>query len=183
MCALHLPPRPPPGGVLALDLARVTGWAWGHLEWPGPWFGTWQLPKFGGESARFGAFTNELTDALDLFEPDQIVVEAAIYPKRWETNEAAMSLLLGLRGILYGTAWHYEIPVTGVSASYVRDAMLGFSRIPNRPGAIKKAVKGWCERRGWRVPDDNAADAAMTWAWHQRQMRGPRQLSMKEMSA
>lgn len=187
------PAAPPTGGVLALDLARITGWAYAPLSWNRPRFGTWHLPETGGEGLRLMAFENELIEAILLFEPADIVMEA---PMRFlpvhrdrhgrmkiDSSRAAMWQQIGLRAMVKMQAVRNCIPVTEVSPDIVRSEILGFSRVPGQRGAIKFHVIRWCRANGMPVDDDNDADACMIWEWHRRRIAGPRQTSMVETAA
>jgi hypothetical protein len=160
------------GGLFTLDLARITGWAYGPLHWNAPWFGDWHLPFEGGEGCRFAAFENELTDALAEFRPASLILEAPINLPAM-TNRAAMWQQLGLRAIARCNAWRENVPVSEVSADTVRVEVLGLSRVPGHPDAIKRHVEYWCRRKmGWKVPSHNAGDACVLWEWGRRRHTG-----------
>ena len=160
------------GGLLALDLARVTGWAYGLPHWNAPWFGDWHLPYEGGEGCRFAAFENELVDAIAAFRPRSMIIEAPINLPAM-TNRQAMWQQLGLRAVARCNAWRESVAVTEVSADIVRTEVLGLSRIPGHPDAIKRHVVYWCRRRrGWSVPSHNAGDACILWEWQRRRLAG-----------
>ena len=78
----------PQGGVMTIDAAGITGWAYGPTSWVMPWFGDWVLPFDGGEGCKFAAFENELIDACEQFLPEKIVLEAPINMPAM-TNRAA----------------------------------------------------------------------------------------------
>jgi hypothetical protein len=173
------------GGVLALDAAsRITGWCYGQLSWDAPWFGNWHMPFMGGEGMCYVAFENELIDAIDDKRPAQIVLESPLSRMVADSNERTVNLLRGLRAIVRLNAargWEDEqgerhpIAVSEVSADLVRGEILGFSRVPGHPKAIKQHIVLGCRRRGWKVPDDNSGDACLLWEWHRRRVAGPRQ--------
>lgn len=167
--------RPPalllPGGVLTLDLASVTGWAYGHLSDQSPRFGTWHLPHTGGEGARYAAFENELAAAMDAMQPSHVVLEAALSFQALlgVSNMRVMCQQYTLRGIAYAEAWRASCPISEVSADIVRREILGQAHWPK--DQVKRAVVRYCLRLGLRVPDHNAGDAVLTWLWHVGQMR------------
>jgi hypothetical protein len=159
------------GGVLALDLAGVVGWAYGHLTDRNPAFGTWRLPHIGGEGARYAAFENELAEAMDEFAPSKMILEAPL------SFQALLGVSTGrvmqqqytLRGIALAEAWRASCAPSEVSSDIVRLELLGQSRFAK--DTVKREVVRYCRQRGWRVPDHNAGDACMIWAWFQQQMR------------
>jgi hypothetical protein len=160
----------PTGGVLALDLSSFSGWAYGHLADRDPAFGTWRLPPEGGEGARYAAFENELALAMDELAPSKLILEAPLSfaALLGVSNMRVMCQQYTLRGIAYAEGWRASIPVSEVSADIVRLEMLGQSRFAK--DTVKREVVRYCRRRGWRVPDHNAGDACLVWAWHQGQM-------------
>jgi hypothetical protein len=164
----------PQGGTLTLDLARVTGWAYGPLVWGEPLFGDLYMPALGGEGIRYASLENELIHMLDVFKPGQIVMESALPPQA-QTNVTSARQAYGMRAIVYCNAYREAVSVSEVSADLVRNELLGFSRAPGRPDAIKTHVVHFCKRRGWHVPSHNAGDACLLWEWFRRRLVGPRQ--------
>jgi hypothetical protein len=162
---------PLPGGVLALDLASTVGWAYGVIDAPAPLFGCWKLAW--GEGARYASFENELAAALEEHRPGEIVLEA---PMRLAALCGVSTLRvvaqqLTLRGIAFAEAWRASLPPPEeISAEDVRRAMLGQSRFAK--DTVKREVVAYCYARGWRVPDHNAGDACLLWAWRTTQLRG-----------
>jgi len=161
-----------PGGILALDLSQTTGWAYGGIGDRTPACGCWRLPYEGGEGGRFAAFENELVDAMDALQPGSLVLEAPLSFQALLgiSTMKVMAQQLALRGIAYAEAWRARVPISEVSSDIVRLALLGQSRFAK--GTVKREVVAYCKARGWRVPDHNAADACLTWAWHVGQLRG-----------
>ena len=162
---------PGPGGILALDLARITGWCYG-LPWDDPpAFGTWHMPLQGGEGAKFAAFENELIEAVEAFQPARILAESPL-PLAAMNNRASAWQQLGMRAFVRSTAYRHSIPTGEISADMVRMELLGLSRVPGNPDGIKQHVVLWCRRKGWRVPDHNAGDACLLWEWAASRARG-----------
>lgn len=161
-----------PGGVLCLDLSSNVGWAYAAIDAREPSFGVWRLPKIGGEGARFAAFENEMAAAMDRWSPSALVLEAPL-PLAALCGVSTLKVVaqqLTLRGIAYAEAWRASIPISEVSSDIVRLAMLGQSRFAKN--TVKIEVVAYCRARGWKVPDHNAADACLVWAWHCTQLRG-----------
>jgi Holliday junction resolvasome RuvABC endonuclease subunit len=161
-----------PGGVLALDLSSMVGWAYGQIADPTPRFGCWRLPYEGGEGARFAAFENELIEAMETLKPARLVLEAPLSLQALcgVSTLKVVAQQLTLRGIAYAEAWRASVPIGEISADAVRLAMLGQSRFAKN--TVKREVIAYCRARGWRVPDHNAGDACLTWAWETTQLRG-----------
>ena len=168
------------GGVLALDLSRVTGWCYGAPGCNLPEFGSWLMP-LAVEGARYAALDNELTDAFAALRPSHVIIEAPIALPAM-TNRAAMWQQLGMRAIVRAAAWRDSVSVSEVSAEIVRNELLGFSRVPGKPGAIKFHCIRWCRRNGIHVTDDHQADAVFLWEWRRRRVSGewPRQRKLFE---
>jgi Holliday junction resolvasome RuvABC endonuclease subunit len=163
-----------PGGVLALDLSSMVGWAYGGLDSPAPLFGCWRLPPVGGEGARYATFENELVKAMRERRPGRLVLEAALSLQALaaSSNIQVTRQQLTLRGIAYAEAYRASVPICEIDSFTVRQAMIGVGRFPK--GQAKIEVIRHCKGRGWNVPDDNSADACLTWAWHTTQLRGGR---------
>jgi Holliday junction resolvasome RuvABC endonuclease subunit len=162
----------PPGGILALDLSSVTGFAVGGVYDNAPRFGTWHLPKSGGEGARYAAFENELIEAVERYQPGRIVLEApmSFQAMLGVSTMKVMAQQLTLRGMAYAEGWRNSIPVSEVSADMVRLAILGQQRFAK--GTVKAAVVAYCRSIGLRVPDHNAGDAVLLWLYQVGQLRG-----------
>lgn len=160
------------GGILALDLSSITGWAVGGVADVAPAFGCWHLPLTGGEGARYAAFENSLAAAMDEYAPARVILEAPLSFQALlgVSTMRVMCQQLTLRGIAYAEAWRASVPIQEVSSDIVRLALLGQSRFSK--GTVKRVVLGYCKSQGWNCPDDNAADACMIWLWLVGQMRG-----------
>jgi Holliday junction resolvasome RuvABC endonuclease subunit len=174
------PPIPTPeGGLLALDLGSTIGWAYGPLDWPQPLSGYITTPVLGGQAPRFQVLDSELCDMIEKWQPTKLAVESPLHVMAHDSTAAA-ALLYGMRAIVLLRAYGYEIPLSSISADLVRQDLMGFCRIPGgKRGAIKDAVLAWCRhRKHWQISNHNAADAALIWAWHQRQLVRPRQLTI-----
>ncbi len=155
-----------PGGVLCLDLAGVTGWAYGLLTDDKPIFGVWMLPKLGGEGAKYAAFENTLADTMEACQPSWMVIEAALPPQA-QTHTSSAHQAYGLRAIALSEAYRASVPWSSVDAMTARLEVLGVARPPD----AKAAVIAWCRKRGWAVQHHDSADACVLWEWHRRKMR------------
>ena len=149
------------GNVLALDLATVTGWAWGK---PG------SVPKFGHE--RFAKKDEDRPVAyrrfrlwLDLFcsahPPALIVYESPAVPAflGGKTNINTTKLLFGLCEHLEEWA-HEKFPLREAMVSQVRAHFIG----RNLKSAIaKELTQARCRELGWPVENADQADAVALW--------------------
>lgn len=160
------------GGILALDLATVTGWA--HVSplalasWPktaleaasmpGLPFdvGTQQFPKTGTDVGRFAdAFHNWLVSMIEERRPDSLVFEAP-YADSKRHQQTARKLL--------GLAWHTEwcclrmgVRCSEANMTEYRKHFTGVGQAKRE--RMKALVMESCRARGWEVADDNEADA------------------------
>jgi Holliday junction resolvasome RuvABC endonuclease subunit len=152
----------------------MVGVAYGQLADLAPIFGVWALPKVGGEGARYAAFENELIEAMEALKPGRMVLEAPLSFQALlgVSTMKVMAQQLTLRGIAYAEAWRASIPIMEISSDSVRLAILGQSRFAK--GTVKGEVMRYCRDRGLKVPDDNAADAVLTWLWFRGQLTGAR---------
>jgi hypothetical protein len=156
------------GGILALDLASTTGWAYGTQACAAPEVGTWRLGK-GSEVARMGAFGSELSDFVRAHRPSVILLEAPI-SFRVMRRFADAAQQLGLRAVAMAIAWQNETPCHEIECLRVRAEMLGSRNFPR--GEVKGVVMAYWQRRGVPMPDHNAADAALMWEWYRLRLTG-----------
>jgi hypothetical protein len=158
--------------VLALDLGyRTVGWACGLTTDRDPIFGSWNLPKVGGEGAALAAFENELIAKIDKTEPVKMVCEAML-PLMAQTDMMTFRMQAGLRGIAAKEAWRGSCAFTEIDAWTVRVEVLGRAHFPK--GKVKGECIRYCHEQGWHVLDDHSADAVMVWRWHQMRIGGVR---------
>lgn len=165
----------------------MCGWAYGLIDDRDPTFGCWQLPHEGGEGGLFASFENELMAAMAALQPGRLILEKPLSFQALlgVSNMKVMAQQLTLRGFAFAEAWRADVPISEVSSDVVRLAMLGQSRF--KRGEVKGEVFRYCHARGWKVPDHNAGDACLTWAWEIMQLRGgvpppPGRLFATEMS-
>lgn len=150
-------------GLLTLDLAQVTGWAYGPLSAEAPTCDRWALPERDPRDiigARAAALDSTLAAALDAWGDVAIVGMAEPIPGRNQADVAAMGALVG---IVRAECWRRGIRVLVQPEGTVRKEMLG--RGSGRSEVMKALALGWCERHGVAVPDHNAADAVVFWMW------------------
>jgi len=163
--------RLPEGGTLALDLASITGVAYGREGIDRkPWFCEWHLPRIGGEGARYASFENELATEIDRLKPSALLLESTL-PLPAMNNYHAAAQQFGLRAIAYSEAWRASCLLSEVDVHTVRQEVLGAGRLMKREEA-KKLVVAWCHKRGMKVPSHNAGDAVVLWYWRMMRMTG-----------
>lgn len=146
------------GPVLALDLARRSGWA---VAEPGsrPAFGTVDL-RGGVEGEVYAALSNWLADARAVHGFQTIVIEAPL-DGRQQKSAAAARLLLGLCAVVHLYAWDHDLAIFEEHVQTTRKAVLG--RGTFAAGTAKDEVLRALQARGYRVTDHNAADALVLW--------------------
>lgn len=143
--------RPAARVVLALDLASVCGWACGSPELLGLCsHGTLALPTDISLGRQYSVFADWLADAITVYEPTEIVIEA---PFLGHSLRAARKLFT-LTGIAQLIAYRRDLPEPReYAAASVRKTFCGSGK------ADKKQVMAECVARGFQPKDFNAADA------------------------
>jgi hypothetical protein len=160
-----------PGGILALDLSSVTGWAYGPVGADRPLCGRWLLPgSIRERGIMFAALDNELDDAITLHQPVVVVSEAPLAPGRTVSTIEVWRQQLGLAGAVEQCCYRRSIRWREQAASTIRAAVLGTARV----GGTKQPMLDYCASRGWKVADDNVADACVTWEYAQRMVAARR---------
>jgi hypothetical protein len=151
--------------ILALDLARVSGWAFGE---PGaePLHGTHEFAS--RDSSHEAVFNKAMiwtSMMITSHQPDLIVWEAPLATsfKKGSTTTNTTTLLFGLPAIVGAIAYARGIyDCRKADTAKVRGHFLGCN--PKRAEAKPMVVKQ-CNVMGWDVEDDNEADALATWSY------------------
>ena len=150
---------PTRGGVLTLDLAARTGWAYGHAGAPAPrGYGVWDIGSAarGGHGAVLATLADWLGDAFKLYRPSLVVMEAPLPPQA-QTHANTARLLLGYCSVVELICYRWSILLREQGARDVRLRTIGKSRLE------KPEIVQWCRGRGIDVTDHNAADAIVLW--------------------
>lgn len=159
------------GGVLALDVATVTGWAYGP---PGATPAPSQLELSGGADVSqhtsgwkrlAGASTDQvrkyagmkqlLSDHFSLFKPSLVVFEAPYVGGM--TNQKTARMLLGLAAIVEMMCDENGIRCFEANNAEARKYFCGKGG-GNRK-ELKRLVEMRCAELGWKYDNDDEADA------------------------
>lgn len=149
-------------GILALDLATNTGWAYERQD-AGPVMGSvnFKQPEGAHPGDLFLAFRQWFIPFCQLVRPERVVYEAP-----WldvGTGQAAtLEFLVGLAAQVLADTAALGLPVAKASSNTVRRVFCGNSR------AKKPDVMAECQRRGWKPKTHDEGDAAalLTYAVH-----------------
>lgn len=150
---------PTRGGILALDLAQHTGWAYGSPgdAKPRAW-GVWDLgsaAKF-GHGCVFATLLDWLGDAFKLYRPSMVIQEAPLSAGK-QSHANTARLLFGYCTVVETICYRWSIPVREQAAPTVRSRTIGSARVD------KAQIVAWCRSQGIDVTDHNAADAIVLW--------------------
>ena len=140
--------------IAALDLASLTGIAIGR---PGeaPECRTEAL----GEPKNRGAALMRVVSTLIRDDgADELVIEAPVLKMGPKASADTLRILVGLAEIAKAAATYLRTPCVEIEVSTVRKHFLGFN--PKGRDNAKRLVLGRCRALGWRVRNDNEADAA-----------------------
>ena len=151
------------GIILALDLATTSGFAWGKPT-SEPRFGSIRFGQPGGSRAScYREFRNWLEAWFgDAKPPDLIVFESpvAMMIGRGGTNADTVKKLVGLCEHL--EEWCYDkVELREANLSQIRQHFIGIST-PTSDEA-KRLTVDRCMELGWKVRDDDEADACALW--------------------
>src|SRR5215471_484610 len=115
----------PQAGVLALDLARFIGIAYGPLSERVPvTVDTWEMPSFGGKGCIGYCFQETLFKFLSEHQPSHIIMESTL-PLPAMNNRSAAMQAFGMAYMVYAEAYNQSISVSEVDATTARREVLG----------------------------------------------------------
>lgn len=145
------------GNTLALDLAGLLGWCSG-VPSIRPLFGSHQLPSTGDNVGRYTAAYDEwLQSTLDFEAPELVIYEApSIFMK---TTPVTVEKLVGLATHTQLVCHRRAIRARSANPSQVKKFWTGSGK------AKKPDMVDMAHRCGFRVRDDNEADAVAIWHW------------------
>lgn len=142
--------------VVALDLATMTGVAVGS---PGasPFWWTEDLGEGDGRLARLIRIVHAIVTE---HRPTEIAIEA---PMLNGMGKAAHTLkfLIQANGVVRAAARIARVPVKEEAVNSIRKHFLG--QPPKGRDNVKRATIARCHAIGWKVTDDNQADALALW--------------------
>jgi hypothetical protein len=162
--------------VLALDLARKTGWALGTVHDAVPESGSITITNEGASMGKlFSSWRLYLRDFLSLHPDIRVVVfESPLPPmhKAGDTNISTIRRLMGLAAVTEELLYTYNaqdrrnapytpIDIREARVSDVRSYFIGSNR--HKRDEAKELTKKQCRLLGWKPVDDNAADALALW--------------------
>jgi Holliday junction resolvasome RuvABC endonuclease subunit len=136
--------------ILATDLSTRVGWAVGR-DFEPPRHGVWML-RGPGLGSRCSSLAACLEDAIEVFRPHVVIMEAPLPPQA-QTAAVTARLQFGLAAVCEMICHECEVRCEEAAAYEVRRLILGRAR------AEKAAVVAWCREQGLEPADDNAADA------------------------
>lgn len=150
-----------PRAILSLDVATITGFAWGALADVVPLCGIWELPgdPLLSVGRKVAALENTVIDFLNAQPTVDLVVLAERFVGR---SIAQVRLSFALDGVVEAECWRRGLRLVKQPETTVRREMFGRT---GRTDDMKAAALAWCARQGIAVPDHNGADAAVLWRW------------------
>lgn len=152
------------GGLLALDVATVTGWAYGRVPVsaatstfpPKPESGAIMLPGGLAVGSLLAKFEDELGALIIRLAPKGMIIEAPILPKF--TSHETVRKLMSLAGIAEKLAYQHCI-----RRRYVVQPAQVKKHWTGKGNAKKPDMVAACEARGWAVSVHDEADALAIW--------------------
>lgn len=149
--------------ILALDLASVSGWAFGD---PGgvPVHGSIRFASSGAShEAIFAAAFKWMDQMIVLNGPATVVWEAPMPTSfnRGKTTSNTTTLLYGLPAVIGAAA--YLRRVFDIRKAETKDVRHHFIGCNPKRALAKPMVMRQCRAMGWEIEDDNEADALATW--------------------
>lgn len=146
--------------VLALDIATVTGWAWGG-ERSKPIAGIWRLPGLDDKNrARsMGGIYSSVMVTVRENKIDGVCIEHPGAGRNSAHTQLSLTMLIGAAqaGAVNAGATILAMP----HPNSWRKQVLGKGN-PKNP---KLAAMDYCRLHGWQVEDHNAAEAICIWQW------------------
>lgn len=144
--------------ILALDIATKSGVAVGSAEGK-PEFATEDFSDCGSQYAKFSMARIWARNLIRQHEPDLLALEAPIVGGGGMQNRAL--ILIGMRACISAAAYDAGVKVEEYAVSTIRKHFLGSGRVKSKEA--KAETIRMCEARGWKVQNDNEADAGAVW--------------------
>lgn len=161
-------------GILSLDLAGRTGWAFWEPGRNAPASGVYRLPLTGPDVGRYlSAYRDWLFETMVRFIPETVVFEAPWIGNN--TSQDTARKLMGLACVTEMVCYRRDPRPRCFEANNatVRKWWLGKGRGDRKE--LKRLSIEACRLRGWTPEDDNEADALglLAFACHRRQLDVP----------
>ncbi|MGI4945199.1 MAG: hypothetical protein ACRYHQ_32325 [Janthinobacterium lividum] len=145
-------------GILALDLAGKTGWAFGVPGEP-PIGGVWKLPVHAVCPGRcYSALADLVADMLSEHRPAMVVHARGF---RQAKNGKAADMATNLAGHVASTCFRHEVHVVAVHEATARKGVLGVGASLGGREAVKARVMAWATAEGLEPVGDDHADALL----------------------
>lgn len=145
--------------ILALDIATCTGFAIGDPENGVTDHGSHRLPKTGDDIGAFlSAYRDWLTAKICECKPWTVIFEAPVLPGTGKTSIGTLRRLYSLAGLTELVAHDNKLDCQEANVSDITTHFVG-ANAPRFGDKRKQATIAKCRERGWRVIDDNDADA------------------------
>ena len=156
-------------GILTLDMATVTGWAFWKTGMAQPRHGVWRMPQTGEDVGLFlKAFRQKFSDFCALEKPQYIGFEAPFVGQL--TSQATARKLMSLAGVIELFILDLDGPQSfETNITQVRKHFAG--RGMGKSEVMKRLVYDTCFSLGWQPDDDNAADALSIMHYSTYQLR------------
>lgn len=145
--------------ILALDLARQTGWACGE-PCAQPLHGTITLDGT-SEALRFLQLSRRISDLVRATGATEVVFERPFIGGRF--SRSALLPLFGYRAITMASARALGIEPTSTEPKVWRKHFLGHGG--GKRAEAKAATLEQCRWRGWAPANEDEADALGLWDW------------------
>jgi len=144
--------------IVALDIATKSGVAVGSAEGK-PEFATEDFSACGSQYAQFSMARIWARNLIKQHQPDLFALEAPIVGAGGMQNRAL--ILIGMRACIAAAAFDAGVRVEEYAVATIRKHFLGNGRVPSKQA--KAMTIRECEARGWKVRNDNEADAGAVW--------------------
>ncbi len=156
------------GPILSLDIGSALGWCSGKPGCVKPLFGTVRLGSEGATPEDKGvAFCRWFDDIVAVEQPYAVCVESSMDPAvmlRVGNGSKGLRLALGLNYLACTYAQMKDITlIRQVNVDDHRRHFLGRARFKGGSDEAKRSCVARCHQLGWKVPDNNAADACAIW--------------------
>lgn len=170
------------GGILALDVATISGWAYG-LPGERPRWGSWRAGRVGAAPGEILALFHDWLEArVAEHQPGWLIFEAPYVPnvtpkqvrtasghKVWTARTKGTPIdikvlrrLIAMCGLVELVAHRHRIQVREELPNVITKSFTGHGNWGGREDKKLATIK-MCEVYGWAVSDDNQADALALW--------------------